>query len=247
MGATTPITTKNITPYVVFPHTVHLACTNHTKRYQRKSEQELLSNTNLAPWFSTPLGRNLGGFQNLPHHRPKCRPIKSADRVPASVFLDQSPHFTGEDSRKVRWFFPRIFSRWYCGICPLFQISEHLRDWFYQPMARSLPANMCEQLVFRTLTQPSSVQTGFVLSWTVCVTGRDGQGKGQHSRDNRGLLTAAGMLRAFSSRPSPAPSRPAQAALPARKYFFPLAVSYFGALPATRALAQVRGPPSPKQ
>lgn len=64
---------------------------------------------------------------------------------------------------------------------------------------------------------------------------------------NRGLLTAAGMLRAFSSRPSPAPSGPAQAALPARKYFFPLAVSYFGALPPTRALAQVRGPLSPKQ
>lgn len=53
---------------------------------------------------------------------------------------------------------------------------------------------------------------------------------------NRGLLTAARMLRALSSRPSPAPSRPAQVALPARKYF-PLAVSYF------RALSPARAPP----
>ena len=90
---------------------MHLACTNHTKPVPKKVRAGTALKYQLRPWFSTPLGRNLGRFQNLPHHRPKCRPIKSADRVLASVFLDQSPHFTGEDSRKVRWFFPRIFSR----------------------------------------------------------------------------------------------------------------------------------------
>ena len=197
--------------------------------YQGTSEPELLSNTNLAPWFSIPLERN------LPHHRLNCRPTKSADRVRASVFLDQSPHFTGEESRKVRWFFPRIFSR------------VRLRN---QPTVSNITSRGLILSANGRITSSQHVWTACLLyphpallrADRVCLvlkglceaeTGKvNGNTPGIR---NRGLLTAARMLRALSSRPSPAPSRPTQVALPARKYFFPLAVSYFGALSPARA------------
>ena len=60
MGATTPITTKNITPYVVFPHTVHLACTNHTKPVPKKVRAGTALKYQLSSMVLNPTGKKPG-------------------------------------------------------------------------------------------------------------------------------------------------------------------------------------------
>ena len=157
--------------------------------YQRKSEQELLSNTNLGHGSQPHWEETWEGFKTYHITGPSADQLNRQTGCWHQFSWTSLLTLQGKTAEKWGDFSHGSFPGWYCGICPLFQISEHLRDWFYQPMARSLPANMCEQLVFRTLTQPSSVQTGFVLSWRVCVTGRDGQRKGQHSRDKKQRAT----------------------------------------------------------